>query len=81
MRKIIPILLALILLAGCGTVNMKTLYVTDLDGTLLNSKSRISSYSMEIIHDLVDKGMLFTYAAALSKVGVPFAVFIKIFME
>lgn len=48
---------------------MKTLYVTDLDGTLLNTKSRISPYSLEIINDLVEKGMLFTYATARSLVS------------
>lgn len=48
---------------------MKTLYVTDLDGTLLNTQSRISPYSLEVINDLVDKGMLFTYATARSLVS------------
>lgn len=48
---------------------MKTLYVTDLDGTLLNSHSRINPYSLEIINDLVAKGMLFTYATARSLVS------------
>jgi len=48
---------------------MKTLYVTDLDGTLLNSQSKISPYSLEIINGLVDKGMIFTYATARSLVS------------
>lgn len=48
---------------------MKTLYITDLDGTLLNSKSRISPYSIEVINGLVEKGMLFTYATARSLVS------------
>lgn len=48
---------------------MKTLYVTDLDGTLLNTRSRINPYSLEIINDLVEKGMLFTYATARSLVS------------
>ena len=47
----------------------KTLYVTDLDGTLLTSKHRISPYSLEIINELVAKGMLFTYATARSVVS------------
>lgn len=47
----------------------KTLYVTDLDGTLLNSQDRISPLSIQIINDLVDKGMLFTYATARSLVS------------
>lgn len=45
---------------------MKTLHVTDLDGTLLNSNSSISEYSKKIINGLVEKGMLFTYATARS---------------
>lgn len=43
---------------------MKTLYVTDLDGTLLNSKDYISNYSINIINNLVEQGMIFTYATA-----------------
>ena len=45
---------------------MKTLYVTDLDGTLLNSNSCISPYSLEVINTLVNQGMQFTYATARS---------------
>lgn len=48
---------------------MRTLYVTDLDGTLLNTKSRMNQYSLDIINDLVAKGMLFTYATARSLVS------------
>lgn len=48
---------------------MKTLYVTDLDGTLLNSSDTINSYSIEVINSLVEKGMLFTYATARSMVS------------
>ena len=48
---------------------MRTLYVTDLDGTLLNSNDQISQYSMEIINGLVAKGMQFTYATARSLVS------------
>lgn len=47
----------------------KTLYVTDLDGTLLNRKDRVSPKSIAIINDLVEKGMLFTYATARSLVS------------
>lgn len=47
----------------------KTLYVTDLDGTLLNTKDRINPESIRIINELVDKGMLFTYATARSLVS------------
>lgn len=45
---------------------MKTLYVTDLDGTLLNARDSISPYSIDIINGLVERGMLFTYATARS---------------
>ena len=31
----------------------KTLYVTDLDGTLLGSDQKVSSYSCSVINDLV----------------------------
>ena len=48
---------------------MRTLYVTDLDGTLLNSNDRISQYSIETINGLVAKGMQFTYATARSLVS------------
>lgn len=48
---------------------MRTLYVTDLDGTLLNSNDRISQYSVETINGLVAKGMQFTYATARSLVS------------
>lgn len=45
---------------------MRTLYVTDLDGTLLNRQERISTHSVRTINDLVEAGMLFTYATARS---------------
>lgn len=48
---------------------MSTLYVTDLDGTLLNSSDQISQYSMETINGLVARGMQFTYATARSLVS------------
>ena len=48
---------------------MKTLYVTDLDGTLLNTHDTINPYSIEVINSLVDQGMLFTYATARSLVS------------
>lgn len=48
---------------------MSTLYVTDLDGTLLNSNDRISQYSIQTINELVAKGMHFTYATARSLVS------------
>lgn len=41
-----------------------TLYITDLDGTLLNNDSLVSERSSEIINDAVDRGALFTVATA-----------------
>lgn len=48
---------------------MRTLYVTDLDGTLLNTRDKINPYSLEVINRLVEQGMLFTYATARSLVS------------
>lgn len=45
---------------------MKTLYVSDLDGTLLRSDEKISEYTYNTINELVEKGMLFSYATARS---------------
>ncbi len=42
------------------------LYVSDLDGTLLNSKSEISAYSLGVLNRLIDSGFNFTYATARS---------------
>lgn len=48
---------------------MKTLYVTDLDGTLLNRQAKVSEYSVEVINRLVEEGIHFTYATARSLVS------------
>ena len=45
---------------------MKTLYVSDLDGTLLRSNAKISEYTSNVINELTSKGMLFSYATARS---------------
>ena len=45
---------------------MKTLYVTDLDGTLLNRQNIISQKSIDIINGLIERGIMFTYATARS---------------
>ena len=45
---------------------MKTLYVADLDGTLLRSDETISSYTNRIINKLTAEGMIFSYATARS---------------
>jgi len=47
---------------------MKTLYATDLDGTLLRSDETLSDYTCKTINDLVERGMLFSYATARSYV-------------
>ena len=52
---------------------MKTLYVTDLDGTLLNQAAKVREYSIAVINRLVEKGMLFTYATARSLVSASVA--------
>lgn len=45
---------------------MKTLYVSDLDGTLLRSNETTSDYTNQTINELVEKGMTFSYATARS---------------
>ncbi len=43
-----------------------TLYVTDLDGTLLSKEERVPAYSREKLNRLVGEGLLFTFATARS---------------
>ena len=45
---------------------MKTLYVSDLDGTLLRSNQKTSEHTNKVINELVRDGMLFSYATARS---------------
>lgn len=45
---------------------MTTLYVSDLDGTLLRSVERTSEYTNKVINELADRGILFSYATARS---------------
>ena len=47
-------------------MNGKTLYVSDLDGTLMRNDLSISDYSVGIINEMVEKGFAFTYATARS---------------
>lgn len=51
---------------------MKILFITDLDGTLLNSKTALSEYTTETLNTLINNGMIFSYATArsLSSAGV-----------
>jgi Cof subfamily protein (haloacid dehalogenase superfamily) len=44
----------------------KTLYVSDLDGTLMHKDLKISDFSVKTINALVEKGVAFTYATARS---------------
>lgn len=43
-----------------------TLYVTDLDGTLLRNDASISDFSVKTLNSLIENGVLFTYATARS---------------
>ena len=43
---------------------MKTLFLSDLDGTFLNSEGKITAKSAEIINKLTNNGILFTVATA-----------------
>lgn len=45
---------------------MNTLYVSDLDGTLLRSNEITSEYTNRIINNLTKRGMFFSYATARS---------------
>lgn len=45
---------------------MRTLYVSDLDGTLLRPDGRVSAYSLGVLNRLIEAGVLFTYATARS---------------
>lgn len=45
---------------------MKTLYVSDLDGTLLRPDETLTPFTVQTINSLVEKGLLFSYATARS---------------
>ena len=45
---------------------MKTLYVSDLDGTLMRSSIELSKFTTDTINDLISRGLSFTYATARS---------------
>ncbi len=47
---------------------MSTLYVSDLDGTLLRSNEVTSEYTNHVINSLTQQGMIFSYATARSLV-------------
>jgi Predicted hydrolases of the HAD superfamily len=45
---------------------MKTLYVSDLDGTLLTKQDSLSAFTVKTLNGLIDNGLLFSYATARS---------------
>ena len=49
---------------------MKTLYISDLDGTLLNADAEISAYTAEMLNSLIAKGMNFSVATARTNATV-----------
>ena len=49
---------------------MATLYVSDLDGTLLCPDKTLSAYTVDTLGRLVDRGLLFSAASARGPIGV-----------
>ena len=49
---------------------MNTLYISDLDGTLLNKEAEISEYTRNTLNELINKGMKFSIATARSAATV-----------
>ena len=45
---------------------MKKLYVTDLDGTLLNSQIKLSNYTIDTLNRLIQSNLMITYSTARS---------------
>lgn len=45
-------------------VEKRTLFISDLDGTLLGKRAEITERSAEILNELLDRGLLFTAASA-----------------
>ena len=52
----------------------KTLYVSDLDGTLLNNEAKLTHRTINILNSLMDKGILFTIATARSIASVKYII-------
>lgn len=50
----------------------KTLYISDLDGTLLDPDVKLSDRTINILNELIDKGVLFTVATARSIASVKY---------
>ena len=49
-----------------GAMDNNTLYVSDLDGTLMRSDETLSAYTVRTVNALVAQGLAFTYATARS---------------
>jgi hypothetical protein len=49
---------------------MKTLYISDLDGTLLNADASLSSETAQRLNSLIDRGLNFTVATARTQATV-----------
>lgn len=47
-------------------IDKNTLYVSDLDGTLLNNNQCLSKFTIDTINRLIEEGMIFSYATARS---------------
>jgi len=47
---------------------MKTLYLSDLDGTLLHSNAQVSDYTTSVVNRVVQSGGLFSYATGRSHI-------------
>ena len=46
--------------------DVSILYVSDLDGTLLDNDTSLSQYSKDTLNAMLDQGLLFTVAGARS---------------
>jgi Cof subfamily protein (haloacid dehalogenase superfamily) len=49
---------------------MKSLYISDLDGTLLNDKVKLSDYTIDTLNALIQQGIHFTIATARTAASV-----------
>jgi hypothetical protein len=47
-----------------NTMSSKTIYISDLDGTLLNEKAEISDYTADTLNKLIANGLQFSFATA-----------------
>ncbi len=50
-------------------MNKKTLYVSDLDGTLLNRQKQVTQYTADTVNQCIKRGMNFTVATARMPYG------------